>query len=549
MYRTPPQAAEPLQGTSQSVMENPPTTPDHPEEDPFGPGPSTVTRRSPSKGTVPATQRITRQGAHSRTAPAKGKLTSKGSEQLTAPTSASEHLRLQERNTALEGEVAALRNQLRELTAGQTAPPDPRTTGLTNEPPLSEGSNGPRSRKEGGALFDQPVQSVKQTRRSTRSRRSSRKHRPRRKGKSSSASRTRPGENPSSPSNLSSDSSDQESDIPSRRAKAKSASKHLKIANLTEKLSDGEQPTGPVWRAYVKERLEMYKHQFESELHKRAFVLDQTEGTAQRHMDRYYAQEPRLTAMELVNLISKLFTNPAELEHAREQYSNWKMPRGAAPGSFLAWYRQFRLLATEANIIDDQTLRRDLEDKINTTLGRLVAGQADHCVTTEQFADKLTQLDEYEAKMVKRERKYKSTQPQGQASSNRTTRSTTSPYLPVKPPGSGLAERSEVSAHQSKPAYTGKPIPLGYTGSLKQSSVHSNSNSYTRKESTPGSSTMRTSTPRVNAVTIGSVDPALDHSESEEESYETEDVQDPAIHAEDAKLARQAEESRLNRNA
>ncbi|QSZ29128.1 hypothetical protein DSL72_003638 [Monilinia vaccinii-corymbosi] len=491
-------------------MENPPITPDYPEEDPFGPGPSTITRR-----------------AYSRTAPAKGKLASKGSEQLTAPTSASEHLRLQKRNTALEGEVAALRNQLRELTAGQTAPPDPRTTGLTSEPPLSEGSNSPRSCKGSGALFDQPVQSVEQTRRSTRSRRSSRKHRQRRKGKSSSASRTRPGENPSSPSNPFSDSSDQESDIPSRRAKAKSASKHLKIANLTEKLSDGEQPTGPVWRAYVKERLEMYKHQFESELHKRAFVLDQTEGTARRHMDRYYTQKPRFTAMELVNLISKLFTNPAELEHAREQYSSWKMPQGAAPGSFLA----------------------DLEDKINTTLGRLVAGQADHCVTTEQFADKLTQLDEYEAKMVKRERKYKSTQPQGQASSNRTTRSTTSPYLPVKPPGSGLAKRSEVSAHQSKPAYTGKPIPLGYTGSLKQSSVYSNSNSYTRKESTPGSSTMRTSTPRVNAVTIGSVDPVLDHSESEEESYETEDVQDPAIHAEDAKLARQAEESRLNRNA
>ncbi|QSZ28682.1 hypothetical protein DSL72_003182 [Monilinia vaccinii-corymbosi] len=467
-------------------MENPPTTPDYPEEDPFGPGPSTVTCRSPSKGTVPATQRITRQGAHFRTAPAKGKLASKGSEQLTAPTSASEHLRLQERNTALEGEVAALCNQLRELTAGQTAPSDLWTTGLTSEPPLSEGSNGLCSCKGGGALFDQPVQS----------------------GKSSSASRTRPRENPSSPSNPSSDSSDQENDIPSRRAKAKSASKHLKIANLTEKLSDSEQPTGP----------------FKSELHKRAFVLDQTERTARRHMDRYYAQEPRLTAMELVNLISKLFTNPAELEHAREQYSSWKMPRGAAPGSFLAWYRQFRLLATEANIIDDQTLCRDLEDKINTTLGCLVAGQADHCVTTEQFADKLTQLDEYEAKIVKRERKYKSTQPQGQASSNRTTRSTTNPYLPVKPPGSGLAERSEVSAHQSKPAYTGKPIPLGYTGSLKQSSVHSNSNSYTRKESTPGSSTICTSTPRVNAVTIGSVDPVLDHSESEEESYETEDV-------------------------
>ncbi|QSZ31068.1 hypothetical protein DSL72_000629 [Monilinia vaccinii-corymbosi] len=478
-------------------MENPPTTPDYPEEDPFGSGPSTVTRRSPFKGTVPATQRITRQGAYSWTALAKGKLASK------------------ERNTVLEGEVAVLRNQFREFTAGQTASPDFWTIGFISEPLLFEGSNGFCFCKGGGALFDQSVQSVEQTWCSTRSCRSSRKYCLCRKGKSSSASRTQPGENPSFLSNPSSDSSDQESDIPSRRAKAKSASKHFKIANLIEKLSDGEQPTGPVWRAYVKERLEMYKHQFESELHKRAFVLDQTEGTARRHMDRYYAQEPCFTAMELVNLISKLFTNPAELEHAREQYSSWKMLRGVALGSFL-------------------TFCRDLENKINTILGRFVAGQADHCVTTEQFADKLTQLDEYEAKM---------------AFSNRTTRSTTSLYLPVKPPGSGLAERSKVSAHQSKPAYTGKPIPFGYTGSLKQSSVYSNSNSYTRKESTPGSSAMRISIPRVNAVTIGSVDPVLDHSESEEESYETEDVQDPAIHAEDAKLACQAEESRLNRNA
>ncbi|QSZ31892.1 hypothetical protein DSL72_001461 [Monilinia vaccinii-corymbosi] len=223
---------------------------------------------------------------------------------------------------------------------------------------------------------------------------------------------------------------------------------------------------------------------------------------ARRHMDRYYAQEPRLIAMELVNLISKLFTNPAELEHAREQYSGWKMLQGAAPGSFLVWYRQFRLLAIKANILDDQTLCRDLEDKINTTLGCLIAGKADHCFTTEQFADKLMQLD--------------NTRPR----CSRATRLTNSLYLFVKPPGSGLAERSEVSAYQSKPAYTGKPIPFGYTGSLKQSSVYSNSNSYTKKESTSAPSTMRASTPRVNAVTIGSVDSALDHSGNEEESYE-----------------------------
>ncbi|QSZ31893.1 hypothetical protein DSL72_001462 [Monilinia vaccinii-corymbosi] len=227
-------------------MENPPTTPNHPEENPFGPGPSTITRRSPSKSIAPATQRVTRQKAHSRIAPAKGKLASKSSEQLTAPTSTFEYLRLQEQNTALEDEVVALRNQLRELTVGQTASPDPRITGFTSEPLLSEGSNGSRSCKGSGALFDQPVQSVEQTRRSTRSRRSSRKHRPRRKDKSSSASQTRPGGDPFSFSDSSSDSSDQKSDIPNRRAKAKSASKHLRIANLIEKLSDGEQPIGPI---------------------------------------------------------------------------------------------------------------------------------------------------------------------------------------------------------------------------------------------------------------------------------------------------------------
>ncbi|QSZ37617.1 hypothetical protein DSL72_008716 [Monilinia vaccinii-corymbosi] len=216
--------------------------------DPFSSGPSTVIHRSPSKGIAPATQRVTRQGAYSWISSAKGKLASKSSEQLTALTSTSEHLRLQERNTVLEDEVVVLHNQLKELTVSRTAPLDPQITSLTNEPLLSEGSNGPRSRQGSRAPSDQPVQSVEKARRSTRSRRSnsSRKHRPRCKGKSSPANRTRPGGDPSSSSDSSSDSSDQESDIPSCRAKAKSAPKHLRIANFIEKLNDGEQPIGPV---------------------------------------------------------------------------------------------------------------------------------------------------------------------------------------------------------------------------------------------------------------------------------------------------------------
>ncbi|RAL62738.1 hypothetical protein DID88_004580 [Monilinia fructigena] len=178
----------------------------------------------------------------------------------------------------------------------------------------------------------------------------------------------------------------------------------IKPTNLTNKLSNGIEPKASLWRAMVTDRLELYANTFTNEAQRQAYVVDQTESKAFEHLQALYMQVPRLTGQQLVNQLADIYRNPAEVDYARSQYDHWVMPNSSTRSNFLEWYREFRLLATQAEITDEQTLMRDLDRKISDFLARAIALRRADCRTINDLAAKLVRVDEVEVTLRERNR-------------------------------------------------------------------------------------------------------------------------------------------------
>ena len=177
-----------------------------------------------------------------------------------------------------------------------------------------------------------------------------------------------------------------------------------KPTNLTSKLKAGVEPKVNLWLQLVSERLELYESSLTSKSQRRSYVVDQTEGEAQEHILALYIQIPELAGQELAYQLAAIYRNPAEVDHARTEYEHWVMPNTTQRGNFIVWYRKFRLLTTQAEVTNQQTLLRDLDRKISDFLARAVALHYKSCTTIDALADKLTEIDELEVSIRERNR-------------------------------------------------------------------------------------------------------------------------------------------------
>jgi hypothetical protein len=133
-----------------------------------------------------------------------------------------------------------------------------------------------------------------------------------------------------------------------------------KVANMSNKLSDGKSFRASLWKALVLDRLSVYEQTLFNESLRRQYVIDQVEGIALEFLEGLYLQQPPLTASQLITEVSQYMTDPSEAERAADQYHILIMGKL----TFSEFYRQFRLLAITARIADQATLRRDLTSKV-----------------------------------------------------------------------------------------------------------------------------------------------------------------------------------------
>jgi hypothetical protein len=133
-----------------------------------------------------------------------------------------------------------------------------------------------------------------------------------------------------------------------------------KVANMSNKLSDGKSFRASLWKALVLDRLSAYEQTLFNESLRRQYVIDQVEGIALEFLEGLYLQQPPLTASQLITEVSQYMTDPSEAERAADQYHVLTMGKL----TFSEFYRQFRLLAITARITDQATLRRDLTSKV-----------------------------------------------------------------------------------------------------------------------------------------------------------------------------------------
>ncbi|RAL60086.1 hypothetical protein DID88_000712 [Monilinia fructigena] len=311
----------------------------------------------------------------------------------------------------------------------------------------------------------------------------------------------------------------------------------IKPTNLTNKLSNGIEPKASLWKAMITDRLELYANTFTTEAQRRAYVVDQTESKALEHLQALYMQIPRLTGQQLVDQLADIYRNPAEVDHARSQYDHWAMPNSNTRGNFLEWYREFRLLATQAEITDEQTLMRDLDRKISDFLARAIALHRADCRTINDLAAKLTQVDEVEVTLRERNRYRVSrdTTPHSKKASNPTTH--TDKNVANNP---GLLPR---------PNYPPRMVPSGYSGTFKPGFTPNRFPNSPRPDANSPRGASKTPAPRASAFDVGEVEQVTTSIDDQEETYDAIDDGDPEAYAEAANAARQAEDLRLNEGA
>jgi hypothetical protein len=164
-----------------------------------------------------------------------------------------------------------------------------------------------------------------------------------------------------------------ESDLPRNLSAAPSEyDPHWKPkATAPEQLDDGEEPTWITWKITVDNKLEEDAPQFRSELSRIRYVFGKTKGKANRLLRPYMRDScptPFATVQDMYAVLEELYTDPGEVEEAREDFRDLHMSRTQSFAEFKMEFLQLAGLATVSRTEYVDELYNKLTDKLKDAL-------------------------------------------------------------------------------------------------------------------------------------------------------------------------------------
>ena len=304
-----------------------------------------------------------------------------------------------------------------------------------------------------------------------------------------------------------------------------------KIPWLDQKLSNGKDYPAKTWKARITDNLLDYRDYFQSERAAKNYVLDQTEGLANRFLaTRIQDSANTDTPQELVDEVARWLTDPAEKERANIEFQKTFMHQKQ---HFWDFYLEFTNLAATAEITDEERLRNDMRSKI---LPRLREQLGQKWAETTTFDAWVTAIQNEETNYQSEQTLF-STLPNG-GSSRRTRNFTANPAkvqfedrppaktqtlwhqsrnspVPSSPSGQYPANRQQSSG----PNIGNRNTPGPNTGNNPQRSSSQTPDRYTRnapRNFTSGYQPPNHSETQINEVQVEQADQSADEDDQEE---------------------------------
>jgi hypothetical protein len=142
-------------------------------------------------------------------------------------------------------------------------------------------------------------------------------------------------------------------------------------ATTPAELDDGVEPTWITWRIGMDNKFEEDAPQFRSELSRIRYVFGRTKGKANKLLRPYMRDRcptPFTTVQDMYSVLEELYTDPGEVEEAREDFRDLYMSRTQSFAEFKMEFLQLAGLATISRTEYVDELYNKLTDKLKDAL-------------------------------------------------------------------------------------------------------------------------------------------------------------------------------------